>query len=242
MSIQPVNLNNIPIDVYSLHHILATDALTDVQKIEFLKRHSTEVKGIMEIELGTEDFNIIMANRHLMIFRPFKNIFTKNGDRVLLAKTLEIPLNEMDDFVKKATKSLPPKGEASFISEDKLNAIKTYIYRHGSQEQVIKFMDFELSHAKDIKKTLRQTLEYTKGGVADYFTRPIHRMKDKTLVGLYETVAQNLEDRKKAGEITEEEFLIISKVALVRIFQLQENSKFKNSARLKKEIGEKKEI
>ena len=239
LSVQPINFNNIPIDVYSLHHILATDALTDVQKLNFLKRHSTEVKGIMEIELGTEDFNKIMSNRPLMIFRPLKNVFTKNGDRILLAKTLEIPLNELDDFVKKATKILPKKGDTCFISEDKLNAVKTYIFRHGSQEQVIKFTDFELSHAKDIKKTLRKTLEYTTGGVADYFARPIHRMKNKTLIELFETIYKNLEERKKAEELLEEEFLLISKAALVRIFQLQENSKFKNSAKLKKKIESK---
>ncbi len=239
MSIPPVNLDNIPIDVYSLHHILATQALTDVQKLEFLKRHSTEVKGILEIELGTEDFNKIMANRPLMIFRPIKNVFTKAGDRVMLAKTLEIPPNELDAFLKKAVKILPKRNEASSVSEDKLHAVKTYIFRHGSQEQVIKFLDFELSRSKDIKKTLRQTLAYTKGGVADYFARPIHKMKDKTLIGLFETVCKNLSECQKSGELSENEVLTISRVVLARIYQLQENSKFKNSAKLKKEIENK---
>lgn len=234
-----INLDNIPIDVYSLHHILASEDLTDVQKLNFLKRHSDEVKGILEIELGTEDFNKIMANRPLMIFRPIKNVFTKTGDRIMLAKTLEIPPEELDGFVKKATRTLPKRGEASFISEEQLDAIKTYIYRHGSQEQVIKFMDYELSHTKNIKKTLRKTLSYTKGGVADYFTRPIHRMKDKTLLGLFETVLKNLSDRKDAGELTDDEVLKISKVVLARIYQLKENSKLKNSAKLKRELESK---
>lgn len=239
MSIPPVNLDNIPIDVYSLHHILAAQALTDVQKLEFLKRHSSEVKGILEIELGTEDFNKIMANRPLMIFRPIKNVFTKAGDRVMLAKTLEIPPNELDAFLKKAVKILPKRNEASSVSEDKLHAVKTYIFRHGSQEQVIKFLDFELSRSKDIKKTLRQTLSYTKGGVADYFARPIHKMKDKTLIGLFETVCKNLSECQKSGELSENEVLTISRVVLARIYQLQENSKFKNSAKLKKKIENK---
>ena len=238
LSIQPINinLNNVPIDVYSLHHILASENLTDVQKLNFLKRHSTEVKSILEIELGTEDFNKIMANRPLMIFRPIKNVFTKTGDRLMLAKTLEIPPEELDGFVKKATKTLPKRGASSFISEEKLEAIKTYIFRHGSQEQVIKFMDYELSHTKDIKKTLRKTLSYTKGGVADYFSRPIHRMKDKTLLGLFKTVFKNLTSRKEAGELTDNEVLKISKVVFARIYQLKENSKLKNSAKTKAEI------
>ena len=236
MSVQPVNLNNFSLDIYSLRHILESDALTDVQKINFIKRNSTQIKGIMEIELGTEDFDRIMSNRPLMIFKPIKNVFTKNGDRILLAKTLEIPPNKMDDFVKKATKKLPEAPEADFCPKDKLEAIKTYIYRHGSKEQVIKFMDYELLHSKDIKKTLRKTLEYTKGGVADYFTRPIHRMDNKTFISLFEVVNKNLLKRKDAGEISDDKALMISKAALARIFQIKENSKLKNSAKLKKEL------
>ena len=190
----------------------------------------------MEIELGTEDFDRIMSNRPLMIFKPIKNVFTKNGDRILLAKTLEIPPNKLDDFVKKATKKLPDTVEAGFCSKDKLEAIKTYVYRHGSKEQVIKFMDYELAHSKDIKKTLRKTLEYTKGGVADYFTRPIHRMDNKTFILLFEVVNKNLLQRRDSGEISDDEALRISKAALARIFQLKENSKLKNSAKLKKEL------
>ncbi|MCR4881678.1 MAG: hypothetical protein K6A44_06990 [bacterium] len=239
LSIPPININNTPIDVYSLHHILASDALTAVQKVNFLKRHSTEVKGIMEIELGTEDFNRIMSNRPLMIFRPIKNVFTKNGDRILLAKTLEIPLNEMDDFVRKATHALPNSAELALYSKGQLDAVKTYIFRHGSKEQVIKFLDYELSHSKDIKKTLRKTFEYTTGGVADYFARPIHRMDNKTFVGLFETVIKNLEAEKEADRLTEEETMQLSKACLARIYQLQENSKFRNSARTKREIESK---
>ena len=235
LSVQGIK-NNIPIDIYSLRHILGSEELTDVQKINFIRRNSTQIKGIMEIELGTEDFNRIMSNRPLMIFKPIKNLFTKNGDRILLAKTLEIPLNEMDDFIKKATKKLPDVDEIDFCTKDKLEAIKTYVYRHGSKEQVIKFMDYEISHAKNFRRTIKRTLDYTKGGVADYFTRPIHRMDNKTFLGLFDVINKNIVARKEAGELSEADALRISRAALARLFQVKENSRLKNSAKLKKEL------
>ena len=234
LSIQAIN--SFPIDVYSLRHILASDALTDVQKINFIKRNSTEIKGILEIELGTDDFNKIMANRPLMIFKPIKNVFTKKGDRMLLAKTLEIPLNELDDFVKKATKTLPKRDEIGLIPKDKLDAIKTYVFRHGSKEQVIEFLDYELSTSKEIKKTLRKTLQYTTGGVADYFARPIHRMDNRTMVALFNVVYKNIVEQKQLGFLSENDAFKISNASLARIYQLKENSKLKNSSKTKKEI------
>ena len=219
----------IPIDVYTIGHVLASSTLTDAQKIQFIRRNSDEIKGIMEIELGSEDFNKIMDNRPLMLFKPIRNSFTKQGDRVLLAKTLEIPVNEMDDFVKKATRALPDGDEMKLYTKNQLNAIKTYVYRHGSQEQVIKFMDYELSNSKNIKNTLRKTLEYSNGGVADYFSRPIHRMKNETLLGLFAVINKNLEIAYNSGNLTEGEFVQISKAALARIYQLQSNSKFINA-------------
>ena len=220
---------SITIDVYSIGHVLASSALTDAQKIQFIRRNSDEIKGIMEIELGSEEFNKIMGNRPLMLFKPIRNSFTKQGDRVLLAITLEIPVNEMDDFLNKATKALPDGDEMKLYTKNQLDAMKTYVYRHGSQEQVIKFMDYELSNAANIKNTLRKTLEYSKGGVADYFSRPIHRMKYATLLGLFSVINKNLEMAYNAGNLTEGEVIQISKAALARVYQLRENSKFVNT-------------
>lgn len=111
--------------------------------------------------------------------------------------------------------------------------LKTYIYRHGSSEQLVEFFDFELQKSNNILKTLYKTLEYNNNGVADYFVRPIHRMSNKTLVEVYEVVDKNLKIAQDTGLITEKQSLETSEWALKRIYQIQHNSKFINSLKIK---------
>ena len=110
---------------------------------------------------------------------------------------------------------------------------KTYIYRHGSAEQLVLFFDYELLKSKDVLKTLYRTLEYNNNGVADYFIRPIHRMKNSTLISLYQVVDKYLQKSFNSGQIISEQKLETSEWALKRIYLIQHNSKFINSLKIK---------
>ena len=107
--------------------------------------------------------------------------------------------------------------------------IKTYVYRHGSKEEVVAFLDYELSKAIDIEKCLYRTFQYYSGGVADYFIRPIHRMNNKTLIHLFQVVNKNIKLAKTERRISDERCEKIAKWALIQIYKIQNNSKFINA-------------
>ena len=68
------------------------------------------------------------------------------------------------------------------LSKEKYDEIKFYVFRHGTKEQVIAYLDYELSHARSVRKMLYHILQYKAGGVADYFLRPIHRLDNDTII------------------------------------------------------------
>jgi hypothetical protein len=119
----------------------------------------------------------------------------------------------------------------TFLPPDKLEMIKTYIYRHGNKDELVTFLDYELANSNDMVKTLYRTLEYYNGGVADYFIRPIHRMDNKTLVRIYGIIDKNIKLCQKEGKFSEAESKKVAKWALVRIFQIQNNSKLINAVK-----------
>lgn len=211
------------IDTFKLHSILSSEKLTDKQKAEFIKNNSVAVKNAIKTEISKTDYLQIMQNRPLIRFRPLKNSFTKKGDTVLLAKSLGIP--EKD--IKKYINSIIDTNFEIHNNQDKDNIekVKTYVYRHGTKEQVIKFLEYELSDTKTTLAKLYKTLDYNSGGLCDYFSRPIHRMDNITLGKLYNTIDKSLRNSEKAGYMTTEEFNSHSEWALVRIYQIQNNSK-----------------
>ena len=175
-----------------------------------------------------------MKGLPLLKFKPIKNSFTKRGDKILLAKTLGIEPAEVDDYIENVQEDMSDIDKLSFLSKDNLDAIKTYVYRHGSKDGIEAFLDYELKYSKDILETLYRTLDYHTNGLADYFIRPIHRMSNNTLVRLYNIIDKNIEASRKAGAISEEQKNEISKWALVRIYQIQNNSKFINAIKTSK--------
>jgi hypothetical protein len=120
--------------------------------------------------------------------------------------------------------------------DKRFEKVKTYIYRHGKKGDVVRFLDYELSDAKHILKTLYRTLDDNSGGMAGYFTRPIHRMDNKTLVKLYGVIDNRLRASKDAGFITEDECNSTAQWALVRIYEIQNNSKLIRAYKLYKDI------
>ena len=218
-------ISNLPkLDTYSLHKILISDNLTDYEKIRFIHNNRTQIHHIMEIKLSNSEFLDMMQSRPLIKFRPLKNSYTKWGDKVILAKSLGILPSQLSDYIKNVTSAMQDINKMSKLPIDKMDSIKTYVFRHGTQSQVVNFLDYELKNSKDFLKTLHSTLEYGNGGMADYFIRPIHRMKNQTLIDLYNVIDTNLNRVQKSGIITEIQKHQASEWALAQICNIQYNS------------------
>lgn len=226
------------IDFITLKNVLTSVNITDAQKVQFIRTNRSEISKIMEQNITSEEFQSLMELRPLQKFKPIKNSFTKAGDKVLLAKTLGIKTSEVSKYIENVAESLKDIDKLGFLPEDKLETIKSYIYRHGNKDQIVSFLDYELTKAKDLSKTLYSTLEYHTGGIADYFIRPIHRMDNNTMIRLYNVVDKHIKSSEKAGYISFADSEKIGKWALIKIYQLQNNSKLINAIKTYKVLSQ----
>lgn len=211
------------IDAVKLHQILSSEKLTDKQKAQFIKEHSIAIRETLKIEISKSEYQQLMSNRPLVRFRPLKNSFTKKGDAALLAKSLGITEKDIKKYINSVI-------ENNFkiqdnLTRDNIEKTKTYVYRHGTKDQVVSYLEYELSDVKTVLQKLYNTLDDNPGGLCDYFSRPIHRMSNKTLAQLYNTIDSSLRNAEKAGAITIDELNTTVEWALVKIYQIQNNSK-----------------
>ncbi len=211
------------IDSIKINKVLNSTKLTDAQKARFIKDNVVEIKQILKSKITKEEFANLMQNRPLIRFRPLKNSFTKRGDKILLAKSIGITPNDVEEYVAKLVDN--DMKIASSASQNDIELVKTYVYRHGTKEQVVKCLDYELSNVNNVLKILYKTLKDNSGGLSDYFARPIHRMDNKTLLKLYAIIDKRLVAAYDAGVINKKEFNASAKWALIRIYQIQNNSK-----------------
>ena len=144
---------------------------------------------------------------------------------------------QVDAYIQAATESMRSVEGVGRYSLDEIEAIKTYVYRHGTKQQVIDTLDYELTHAKDILTVLYQTLEYNSGGVADYFMRPIHLMSNNTMYNVYNTIDKNLTKCEQSGSISAQEHKDTAEWALAKIYMIQNNQKLRNAVKLYKELS-----
>lgn len=222
------------INSLNIHRVLSSQKLTDAQKVEFLHKNAVEIKQVMQAKISKEEFAYIMQKRPLIRFRPLKNSFTKKGDKILLAKSLGINESDVDDYINNII-------ETNFdiqngISKDNIEKTKTYVYRHGKKDDVVAFLDYELSNVKTVLEKLYKTLDDNSGGLAGYFSRPIHRMDNKTLGKLYNTIDRRLNAACDAGEISREKCTSTSEWALVKIYQIQNDSRLIRAVRVYKDL------
>lgn len=215
-SIKPISFNEI-------QKILSSEKLTDAQKAEFIKKNSKEIKNTFKEEISKTEFLQLMQNRPLIKFRPLKNSFTKKGDKILLAKSLNIKENEINNYIYSIINTNFDIKEN--ITKNNIEKVKTYIYRHGNKSQVIAFLEYELSDVKTTLEKLYKTMQDNSGGLCDYFSRPIHRMDNKTLAKLYNVIDKSLKKSVNEGNLTKEQYNSTAQWALVRIYQIQNNSK-----------------
>ena len=229
MRINPIE----PYDINSLRQVLSAKNISDIQKTRFLEENSTKIETIVKNEITSKDFKMMMENRPLKLFKPVKNAFTMAGDKILFAKTCNIKPIEVNKYIENKIFEMML---ADDFNADEFVDIKTYVYRHGSQSQVVHVLDLELRHAKDVLESLYQTLEYNAGGVADYFMRPIHKMSNATLVELYNVIDNNVKLAEENGTISQYESEKTARWALVQIYKIQNNAKLANAIKLYNEL------
>lgn len=223
------------LDSIQLYKILESNQLTNKQKAEFIKNNSSLVNDTLKQEITLTEFKELMKHRPLIRFRPIKNSFTKKGDKILLAKSLGIEQKEVNKYIESIIKNEFSLKDAQRTSD--IDKVKTYVYRHGTKNQVASFLEHELSDVKTVLEKLYKTLEDNSGGLADYFSRPIHRMDNRTLRKLYNTIDKALRSSYDAGYIKKEELDSVSEWALVKIYQIQNNSKVIRAFELYKSIS-----
>ena len=226
------------LDLYKVREVMVSGKITTEQKIQFLKKNHSEISHLAEEKISGADFKKIMGNRPLKLFRPLANSYTKAGDKKLLAMALGIKPMSVDGYIKNITLQVRSMQNLDVmgLSKDKYEEIKTYVFRHGTKEQLINYLNYELNHAKDILKMLYHTLEYNAGGVADYFIRPIHRLDNGTMLGIYNTIDKNLKLSRNAGKITDVQAQETAEWALARIYKIQNNQQLQNAIKFKKAL------
>ena len=220
----------------SLQKVLSSTDITYSQKIQFVNNNSAQIEEIMESKISNLDFREIMHKRALIKFRPLRNSFTKKGDKLILAKALNINPSEVSNYIKNVKDDIQSIDKINGLSPEKIDMLKTYVYRHGSKDELVVFLDYELSKAVDLEKTLYRTLEYYSGGIADYFIRPIHRMDNKTLIRVFQVINKNIEKAKTEGRISDVRSEKIAKWALIQIYRIQNNSKLINAIKTYKSL------
>ncbi len=212
------------LDSVRIHQVLASASLTDGQKVEFIKKNSSQIKSVLESEITKDEFKMLMEYRPLIRFRPLKNSFTKQGDVELLAQALNINKKDVRKYINSIIGS---NFEIHNRQEkDNIESSKTYVYRHGTKEQVVAYLEYELSDVKNVLQCLYKTLDENTGGFAGYFNRPIHRMDNRTMRKIYNVVDKSLTKAANEGRITSKQQQDAAEWALVRIYQIQNNSRF----------------
>ena len=224
MKVEKINV----IDFDKIYKILTSSKISDAQKTQFIKNNRSAIKKVMLQNITSAEFKTLMDNRVLQKFRPLKNSFTKRGDKILLAKALELPPNQIPQYIKTTTEALNDIDNLS-LPKDKIDMLKAYVYRHGSKDELVAFLDYELTKTKDLEKTLYTTLRYHNKGVADYFIRPIHKMDNNTLVKVYRIIDKHIKKARENGQFSDAQSEKIAKWALIQIYKIQNNSKLINA-------------
>jgi len=217
------------LDATKIRQVLTSPKISETEKIQFIRKNSDVIRNTLSISPDAVEYARMMKNRPLEKFKPIKNSFTKRGDKILLSKTLGISPSEVDDYLKNVTETTELTNKLSFLSDDKLSAIKTYAFRHGSTDMVSYFLEYDLKNSRNKVKAIYRNLEYHSGGMADYYIRPIHRMSNKTLINLYQIFDKSIVEAQTKGDINKEESMEISRYAIKRLYEIQNNSKFINS-------------
>ncbi len=224
------------LDFETIYKVLNSNRITESEKTRFILSNRVEIKQVLKSHISNVDFKSLMKNRTLQKFRPFKNSYTKRVDKIILAKALNVEVSQIPLHIKEVTNAITTGRSLDFLEPSTLEILKTFVYRHGTKDELVAFLDLELTQTKDLTKRLYKTLEYYTGGIADYFIRPIHKMDNKTLVRLFHVINKHIKLAKESGEFSDAHAKTLAKFALIRLYELQNNSKLKNAIKTYKTL------
>ena len=216
--------------------VLESTSITDSQKVQFINQNMGQIEQIMKSKISNMDFKTLMQKRALIKFRPLKNSFTKKGDKIILAKALDINPSEVSSYIKNVAGSIQDINNIHGLSPEKMDMLKTYVYRHGSKDELVAFLDYELTQSKNLTESLYRTLNYYSGVIEDYFIRPIHRIDNNTLIKVYRIIDKHIKKSITEGNLTDADSKLVAKWALVQIYKIQNNSKLINAIKTYKNL------
>lgn len=222
-AIDAIDALNSPVDTWAVYKVLSSQKISTDDKYKYIKQHSAEIKDIAKSKISKEEFEFLMQNRPLIKFKPLKNSFTKQGDDEIFARSVEIDKTNIEPYIESIIKCNFEIHDSQ--DKDNIEKAKSYVYRHGKKGQVVKFLEYELSDVKNTLNILYKTLDENSGGIAAYFSRPIHHMDNKTLRDIYRVIDKSLKNSMNAGYMDNEEYLRNSEKALIRIYEIQNNQR-----------------
>ena len=85
---------------------MSSPKLDDYQKLEFVRKNRQEIKNLMARKISNPEFFNMMQNRPLIKFRPLRNSYTKAGDKILFAKSMDILPSQVGDYIKNVTSAM----------------------------------------------------------------------------------------------------------------------------------------
>lgn|SRR5574344_1464706 len=214
---------------YEINQLSQIAPVQNSETVDLVKQNPDVIKNV-HITMTRGEFAHLMKNRPLIRFRPFKNSFVKQGDTILLAEALNIPVPQVKSAISEIIGS--NFEIKSSRTKDDIAKVKAYVYRHGAKDEVLAFLKNELSDVKFVLQNLYQTLDDNTGGLSEYFQRPCHRMSNKTLVDIHNIINDSLDSAVNSGDITSSQANESSQWALERIYQIQNDSRVIRAAKI----------
>ena len=158
----------------------------------------------------------------------------------MLANGLDIPLDKVDDYIERVIAEAILKFDDAEEEKQKklletkeknIELVEEYVFRHGTKEEMLAFLENEMANQKLILKKLYKILDDNVGTLYKYFERPCHLLDNATAVKMYKIINRGLDEAQKAGYIDENVNIEASKWALKQIYLIQSNYKFLNAVK-----------
>ena len=227
--------------------IKTTNIINEIKAIEQknlkCETNKTEFKQIVNhqavLQMSPKEYKTLLKSRPLIKYRPLKNSLAKRIDKSLLAEGLNIPEDDIEDYISGIVKNnfeedsivKLNKNLNKTIKQSEINMIRNYVYRHGKKNEVIAYLDNELSIAKDILKTLYKTLDDELSGVSSYYSRPCHPLSDNDAEKMHNVIQKNLNNAEMSGQISKADKLEAADYALNKIKLIQDNPDLRQAFR-----------
>ena len=101
------------VDFYTIRKILTSNDISATQKTKFIKDNRSQIDRMVEQKISSPEFQYMMKNRPLEIFKPIKNSYTKRGDKIILSKALGLTKSQLDRYVDNVAKEIIESGTVS---------------------------------------------------------------------------------------------------------------------------------